>query len=978
MIGTMHNVFKYLLIPFLLLLSSCRQEPLEPVEPVIPGGPGWTTLHIRATVSQGTDTKATLDERDIHYVFERDDLLYVVDKASYDVTSTSAENNANAPRLYGFLYLISGAEATTAVFEGDLMYFDPTSHEPGEPAANFPITATLVSQSQETGSIFNCANGKITYPVDGSTIQVGPVYGNAVAETFKEAVRKYSHFTAEATYGDPTFSLQQQSSFLLFHISFDDDVTDNTSMTVTIYNNTTDELRSKTVTTADHQAGFVAAFRNGIALSNAKLVVTDGGSFNDERGITDAILLSNRYYDVTKTFVPMNYFTIQAGDAATTLTMNYTSGLQYRTKSGSTLGSWTSMPSSVSLPASDAIQVRGTGNSAYNTNGPLFSADQPCQIYGDIMSLFCTGISGDNDTRTDALSAPNALQGAFQGLTNIDIPAGRPLFLSAITLSEGCYKQMFAGCTALSRTPDLFNEEENTSAPAIPESACEQMFYGCTALTDASNLPAATVGASGYYRMFYGCTSLVTAPTSLSTTTGSIGDSACEEMFAGCTSLLYSPELPAPTVSADGYRQMFDGCTALVAGPKDLPATTLGDYCYYQMFLNCSDMQTGPASIQAAATEDYCCASMFEGCSKLRETPLIEASGTLATSCFENMFSECSSLRQARNSEFAFTAVGENSCHRMFYKCGALNNAPNMPNVLSVGNYGCKEMYAECSELELNVSPAQQLTAPTATTIGTQGFYQMFYKCRKIKKAPEIYATSMGASACYQMFEGCARMQTPPPSLSATTIGANAYEMMFKGCSALQSTPTFPSGSDASLGNACCRQMFLDCYSLASVSGQLFTANTALTSECYKEMFKNCTALKSVPEDYLPATTLASSCYYSMFNSCSGLKASPELPATTLVSNCYREMFNGCSNLTQVTCLATSGINSGNSTTNWLNGVPNTEENHGTFIKHPSAGVNVSGGWPRSANGIPTYWLVSDGFGLIINPTDPFNPEEPF
>lgn len=861
----------FLLLPLLLLLSACKKEPLEPEGPTPPTEAGWTTLHLRVNVSQGEETKATLDEHDIHYIFERDDLLYVVDTESYGVSSSSATYNANSPKLYGLLYLISGAGATTAVFEGDLMYFDPDSYdEPGKPGSGFSLTATLVSASQREGTspVFSCANGKIAYAVSGGTIDVGPNYGDRVTASFKESVRKYSHFTAEATYGNPSFSLQQQSSFLLFNFSFDDDVTEQTPMTVKMFNNTSTEILSTNVETLDHQAGFVAAFKSGTPLANAKVSVTDGASFNKERSISSATLQANRYYHVTKTFIPLNYFTIQATQddpsVTTTVTFNYTSGLEYRTKSGSTLGSWTPMTSSVPLTGSSAIQVRGTGNSAYNTN-PIFTADKACQIYGDIMSLFCTDISVNPDIRSNSL-ASGALQGAFQGLTNIDISAGRPLFLSATSLAEGCYKQMFAGCTALTRMPSFYSEDGLSSASTFPASACEEMFAGCTALAEPSNLPATTVGASSYKRMFSGCTALVTAPDIKAST---LDNNACQEMFSGCTSLLLCPSLAAATVPENGYRQMFEGCTALKNAP-DILATTVNPYSCYQMFKGCTSLEMPPAELSAAATADHCYASMFEGCSKLGKTPMIDASGTLATSCFEGMFRECSMLRQATNSAFSFSVVGQNSCYQMFYKCGALNNAPDMPSVTSVGKYGCKEMYYQCSEL--SVAPTQ-LGASSATTISEEGYSGMFYQCLKIETAPEIYATQVDKNACLQMFYGCSRLKNLPSTLPATTLSDMCYDKMFMYCTSLTTIP----------------------------EGMLPSTNLAFG--CYSKMFSDCSELTTAPLNLLPATTLAKGCYNSMFFNCIKLSQAPELLATEAKPGCYFAIFRHCKNLKNVKCL---------------------------------------------------------------------------
>ena len=99
----------------------------------------------------------------------------------------------------------------------------------------------------------------------------------------------------------------------------------------------------------------------------------------------------------------------------------------------------------------------------------------------------------------------------------------------------------------------------------------------------------------------------------------------------------------------------------------------------------------------------------------------------------------------------------------------------------------------------------------------------------------------------------------------------------------------------------------------------------------------------------LPATTLTSACYKAMFNGCAGLTRAPVLPAPALVANCYETMFAGCIKLNYIKCLATSGINTNNSTNSWVNDVSAS----GTFVKATSAT------WPSGDSGIPSDWSVS-------------------
>lgn len=120
-----------------------------------------------------------------------------------------------------------------------------------------------------------------------------------------------------------------------------------------------------------------------------------------------------------------------------------------------------------------------------------------------------------------------------------------------------------------------------------------------------------------------------------------------------------------------------------------------------------------------------------------------------------------------------------------------------------------------------------------------------------------------------------------------------------------------------------------------------------LTPHCFRAMFQY-SKIYSAPK--LPATTLAEACYRYMFGSCTNLRSAPDLPATTLVDYCYYGMFNGCTNLLSIKCLATSGINTNNSTTIWVLNI-NT---FGTFYKDKDAT------WPSGNNGIPTRWTAQD------------------
>ena len=114
------------------------------------------------------------------------------------------------------------------------------------------------------------------------------------------------------------------------------------------------------------------------------------------------------------------------------------------------------------------------------------------------------------------------------------------------------------------------------------------LFGNNNKLISAENLilPATTLSAYCYNNMFYGCASLTTAPVLPATT---LAQGCYQYMFRNCTSLTTAPELPATTLAQSCYASMFQNCDGLTTAPE-LPATTLANSCYEDMFNGCSQL----------------------------------------------------------------------------------------------------------------------------------------------------------------------------------------------------------------------------------------------------------------------------------------------------------------------------------------------------------------------------------------------------
>lgn len=552
------RIDKYFLGMALLLLAACAKQPIEPVGPATQGE--GATIHYRAMVSEGTSTRATVDGVS-QYIFEAGDILYL-----------------EGAKMHGSLTLQSGAGESTALFEGDLVcdegYF---------PAEGEDLSATLVSEAAVNCGFYTFdANGRLqgpTYPVD------------QFAATFADAVSKYSVFTVDGKYGDATFILSQRSAFLLFAIRCDKakvHIGDNVQ--VSLYNNgAATPIRSANVLAADYGAytrtSFVTALPGNTSLSAAKLDVrwgADTDAHKEFTDITDASLLANKYYNITRdAVVPYAGFRIRATEDNTIITFrfNYSQGgTEISTENGAD-GTWKQYNVSggtgknITLNKDEELCVRATRTSYQNVaddfaegskyfsiqGNPLMTADKKVYIAGNIMSLI------DNGLTTGVLPSDLTFAGAFargSDTATIDIDPEDPLVLPATTLTRGCYTRMFFKCTGL------------TAAPALPATGLANfcyynMFRGCSNLRDLSlfsetdyKLPATELKPSCYRELFRECTSLTSVPKTLLPVT-TLQERCYQQMFQKCEAITQVPDLPAETLVTSCYSEMFKGCKAL-------------------------------------------------------------------------------------------------------------------------------------------------------------------------------------------------------------------------------------------------------------------------------------------------------------------------------------------------------------------------------------------------------------------------------
>ena len=339
-------------------------------------------------------------------------------------------------------------------------------------------------------------------------------------------------------------------------------------------------------------------------------------------------------------------------------------------------GNWVSIISNtgasaptITVNTGDKIQFRGSNTSygeyasSYSTFG---NSTAEFKVEGNIMSL----IDKNNFATATTLESNYTFNGLFNGCTRLT--SAENLILPATTLADGCYYNMFAGCSSLTTAP------KELPADTLTTNCYAQMFWNCTSLTKVPKLPATTLATYCYSSMFAGCKSLTTVPELPATT---LATNCYYNMFKNCTSIITAPALPANTLANSCYRDMFYNCTSLTTAPE-LPATTLTYQCYNSMFYGCKSLTQAPV-LPANSLVGDCYKYMFAGCTSLTTAPELPAT-TLAQDCYNSMFDSCTSLTTAP--ELPATILDSGCYSYMFYGCTKLKYIKCLATDISATN----------------------------------------------------------------------------------------------------------------------------------------------------------------------------------------------------------------------------------------------------------------------------------------------------
>ena len=635
-----------------------------------------------------------------------------------------------------------------------------------------------------------------------------------------------------------------------------------------------------------------------------------------------AMTTKTRAQDMLST--PLTLEAITAG----TISMNNPSSsalsIEY-SKDGTT---WTTVNTSpaitIDVDAGDVVRLRG--NNAQYGNTPddhNITSTAEVYVYGNIMSLVHATDFATNIRLTNSFAFKNLFCAGYSNdtdwelITNTTIKSHptKDLLLPSPYVPCSCYADMFAGCEALERAPEL------------PATEMDDWWY------DEVTYDYSDGSIDCYMEMFKGCKNLKQGPSILPAT--QIVHGVYQYMFYGCTSLTKAPELPAAKVADCAYGHMFDGCTSLnyvkcLATDiseemavdewlKDVPSSGT--------FIKSSEMTAWPAGASgipagwtvedAAAFDSYATPLTFEAVEDATtvtiSNPLgltIEYStdgGSTWTSASDGTISisdiAAGGTVQLRGNNAAYsTGVIANSTIISFdkdcYVYGNLMSLVNKTGFATVTSLTANNTFFDLFDTNTHLKnhPSKDIVLP-ATTL-TEGCYSnLFYKCSALSKAPALPATVM-ATKCYErMFQSCTSL-TVAPELPAMTMADYCYYFMFYGCNGLTAAPALPA---TTMAPYCYANMFGFCHSLTETPA---LPATTLDEYCYYRMFLGSNGLTTITS--LPATTMAPYCYNEMFRQCRALTTGATLPATELAEYCYRCMYQACTSLTTPSALPAS------------------------------------------------------------------------
>ena len=717
--------------------------------------------------------------------------------------------------------------------------------------------------------------------------------------------------------------------------------------------------------------------------------------------------------------IPLTLEAIADGE----ITVSYPkTGMQY-TKNGGAKTAVTTDPISVS--AKDVVAFYGDGTNIttyFRTNGTQIQCSADCYIYGNIMSLVDEYGFATNTTLTKDYTFIHL----FLNNTHIKNHNEKELVLPATVLTASCYREMFRGCTGLTKAPEL------PATTLTPRCYC-WMFSGCTNLNYVKCL-ATNISADG-------CTESWLKGVATTGTFAMISNTAWTTGVSGIPSgwtvkgLDYLLPLTLEAI-ADGeitvsnpksgmqYSVNGGAKTAVTTDPISVSTNDVVEFygngkeittydgtniqcsadCYiYGNIMSLVD-ETGFVT-NTTLTGEYAFASLFENNTYLKnhsDKELVLPATTLTKGCYYNMFCGCTSLKKAP--ALPATTLADECYACMFYYCTGLTTAPALPaTTLTKGCY--RSMFFGCTGLT-------KAPALPATTLA-DGCYSTMFSCCTNLNYVLCLATDISAKYCHLWLSDVAQTGTfvkiantawttgvsgiPSGWTVIDIVSYNLLPLTLEAIADGEITVSNPkSGMQYSVNGGAKTAVTTDPISVSTNdvvefygNGKEITTYDGTNIQCSADCYIYGNIMSLVDETgFVTNTTLTGEyAFASLFENNTYLKNHSDkelvLPATTLTKGCYYEMFNGCTGLTTAPELPATVLKDG-CYDHMFSGCTNLNyvkclatdisaqyctyqwlkgvATTGTFVKAANST------WTTGPDGIPNGWTVIDSDNNLILP----------
>ena len=527
--------------------------------------------------------------------------------------------------------------------------------------------------------------------------------------------------------------------------------------------------------------------------------------------------------------------------------------------------------------------ARGTGEISLTIGSAVTTSSLSSISYSTNGSSWTTANNVDGEAVTLSVSVASGDTVYWKGIgvqTAVNAPSYRGVDQATIFSSTCDYDVEGDAMSML--YDDNFEDEEFDSTSTYH--LCG-LFYNDTHLINASGmtLPALTVYANTYNDMFNGCSGLLAAPGLPATT---LGESCYKRMFRGCSNLLTAPELPATTLAEQCYHTMFYGCASLTTAP-DLSAITLSNQCYQQMFLYCTSLNYIKCLATTNLSSTY--TSTWVGS--------VAASGTF--------------VRNADNTTLTYGINSVPSGWTVTPPYYAWNKADTSDYICDSTTYTkyYKEYYQYSDDLGgtwQNVTPVQYRQSEDvieydSTDCGYVPPVANYFKITSLAANNTITLRNNSRLSSASTFSYSTDNGTTWSSFSLTSGQTQTIATLASGDTLMM------YGTNTTLGTAYNHGHYFRGSADYEVSGEISSlvngsdiTNTEIGSASTRQytfamLFSGDTHLVSAENLKISSTALPQSCFNSTFRGCTSLvKAPTSLPSTVLGREAYSSMFEGC------------------------------------------------------------------------------------